>query len=307
MRPSYLNRDKQPPLLVQGDTVGILSTARSVEKKQLYDASKFLENLGLTVRLGSTIGLFEHQMAGTDAQRAEDFQAMLDDPEIKAIWCAKGGYGTVRIIDQLDFSKFLQNPKWIIGYSDVTVMHNHVHNLGIATLHAQMAVGFEKVSASAKESLKKALFGESLNHTIPTCNLNRLGTAEGILVGGNLSILYSLCGSASALNTAGKILFIEDLDEYLYHIDRMMMNLKRNGMLQNLAGLIVGGMTQMNDNAVPFGKTTEEIILNAVQEYDYPVCFDFPAGHVVDNRTLILGRKAQLQITSEIVELNFDH
>src|SRR5690554_5799209 len=231
---------------------------------------------------------------------------MMDNPEMKAIWCARGGYGTVRIIDKLDFSEFIKNPKWVIGYSDVTVLHSHLHNLGVESLHAQMHVQIETKSSESAQSIKKVLFGESYQVEFKNNQkLNRLGSAKGQLVGGNLSILYSLCGSPSAIKTDGKILFIEDLDEYLYHIDRMMMNLKRNGMLDHLAALIIGGMSDMNDNEIPFGKDAEAIILDAVEGSDYPVHFDFPAGHVEDNRTLIIGREASLDFDENRATLVF--
>jgi len=198
----------------------------------------------------------------------------------------------------LDFSNFVKSPKWIIGYSDVTVLHNHINqNFDIQTLHAAMPFGFKDNTSEALASIKKALFGENLVYQFNTHLLNINGVAQGELVGGNLSIIYCLTGTKSQLNTKGKILFLEDLDEYLYHIDRMMMNLDRAGMLKNLAGLVVGGMTDMNDNAVPYGKTAKEIILDAVREYNYPVCFDFYAGHINDNRALIMGAKVELSVS----------
>lgn len=314
---------KTPPSLKRGDSIGVVSTARKITRKELQPSIEFVENWGFKIVLGKSIDAEEHQYAGSDEVRTSDFQHMLDDPNINAIWCAKGGYGTVRIIDKLDFSKFIESPKWIIGYSDITVLHSHIHNLGMETLHAQILLGVEKKSKETAESIRKVLFGEeyviSLNpHKEPSYNTlqngskNRstdsfalLGKGQGELVGGNLSILYSLCGSKSAINTDGKILFIEDLDEYLYHIDRMVMNLKRNRMFENLAGLIVGGMTEMNDNIIPFGKTAEETIYDAVKEYDYPVCFDFPVGHIEDNRALIMGRKVELEVEASKVELRF--
>src|SRR5690554_5698373 len=265
-----------------------------------------LKSWGLKAVLGKSIEAEEHQFAGDEAIRATDLQAMMDNPEIKAIWCARGGYGTVRIIDRLDFSEFIKNPKWVIGYSDVTVLHAHLHNLGVESLHAQMPVQIETKSSESAQSIREVLFGE--NYQVEFKNnhkLNRTGSAKGQLVGGNLSILYSLCGSPSAIKTNGKILFIEDLDEYLYHIDRMMQNLKRNGMLDNLAAMIIGGMNDMNDNAIPFGKDAKSIILDAVEEYDYPVYFDFPAGHVEDNRALVIGREVSLEFDENRVTLAF--
>ncbi|MCZ4317757.1 LD-carboxypeptidase [Aequorivita viscosa] len=295
-----------PITLKKGDTIGIVSTARKVTKDELQPAINFLESWGLTAELGKTIDAEDHQFAGSDNLRAEDFQAMLDNPTIKSIWCARGGYGTVRIIDKIDFSNFKKNPKWIIGYSDMTVLHAHINNLGVETLHAQIFLGIESKSKEAAQSIKKVLFGESYNIQFkPTSHVEN-SSFSGELIGGNLSVLYSLLGSSSAIKTDGKILFIEDLDEYLYHIDRMMMNLKRSGMLKNLKALIVGGMTDMNDNAIPFGKTAEEIIFDTVKDYEYPVIYNFPAGHINDNRALIMGRKVTLEIQNSQVTLSFN-
>ena len=288
---------KTPEYLKKGDSIGVISTARKISKEELEASLKFIENWGFNIVFGKSIGAEDEQFAGNDNLRAADLQKMLDDPEIKAIWCAKGGYGTVRIIDKIDFSNFIKRPKWVIGYSDVTVLHSHIHNLGIETLHAQMVSGLETKTKETSDSLLDVLLGKDYEITYKTLNsLNRAGSSKGELIGGNLSMLYSLCGSNSTINTEGKILFIEDLDEYLYHIDRMIMNLKRNGMFENLAGLIVGGMTEMNDNTIPFGKTAEEIIWGTVKDFDFPVCFNFPAGHVEDNRALIIGREVELNV-----------
>ncbi len=297
-----------PNILQKGDTVAIVSTARKISKEELNPALKLLESWGLKYKLGKTIGAEENQFAGNDELRAADFQQMLDDPKIKAIWCARGGYGTVRIIDKLDFSKFKKNPKWILGYSDVTVLHSHIHNFGIETLHAQMPLDIEKKTPETAESIRKVLFGE--DYKIEVESSGSLTSAEaqtvnGILVGGNLSVLYSLCGSASEMKTDGKILFIEDLDEMLYHIDRMLMNLKRKGYLKNLKALIIGGMTEMKDNKVYFGKTAEEIIIDLVKEYNYPVITNFPAGHIKDNRALILGREIKINIEPLHIKIQF--
>jgi muramoyltetrapeptide carboxypeptidase len=229
---------------------------------------------------------------------------MLDDPEVKAIFSARGGYGAVRIIDTLDFTRFCAHPKWIAGYSDVTVFHAHIQqNFGIQTLHCTMPFSFSKDAAST-ELMGQALFGRLNEYTLTAHGLNRAGNGNGILCGGNLSLVYALAGTSSDIDTAGKILFLEDLDEYLYHIDRMMMQLKRSGKLAPLAGLIVGGMSDMKDNAIPFGKTAEEIIIDAVKEYDYPVCFGFPAGHGEKNFPLFSGRKASLNC-GETVSIKF--
>lgn len=285
----------QPEFLKKGDKIGIVACARKISKEELQPAIDIFQNWGLEVVLGKNIFNADNQFSGTDEERAADLQNMLNDTSIKAVISARGGYGTVRIIDKLDFSTFKKHPKWIIGYSDITVLHSHIHNMGIQTLHATMPINF-KVNEEATETLRKALFGEEIHYSFESHALNKNGKAEGILVGGNLSLLYALCGSNSDIDTKRKILFIEDLDEYLYHIDRMMMNLKRSGKLSELAGLIVGGMSDMKDNAIPFGKTAEAIILDAVKEYKYPVCFHFPCGHIDRNLAIILGRKVELEV-----------
>jgi len=287
-----------PPNLKKGDTIAIVATARKNIEDNLQPAISWLKNWGLEVVIGSTIGLDNNQLAGTDEQRATDFQTQLDNPNIKAIWCVRGGYGTVRMIDLLDFTKFKQSPKWIVGFSDVTVLHSHLNTMGYASIHGIMPIS-SKASEEAKESLRKAFFGEPLEYTVPCENLNRYGTAKGELVGGNLSILYSLFGSESAIDCSDKILFIEDLDEYLYHIDRMMMNLKRNGCLESLKGIIVGGMTKMKDNDIPWGKDALQIIDDVTKNYNIPIIYNFPAGHLADNRALIFGK----QVTMEVNDL----
>lgn len=290
-----------PPKLKKGDTIGIVSTARKISLAELKPAINIIERWGLQIKLGAHLFEEDNQFAGTILQRTSDLQTMIDDDSIKAILCARGGYGTVQIIDQIDFSKIIKNPKWIIGYSDVTVLHSHLNTLGIATMHATMPVNFLTNTKQALESLKNTLFGKTSILECDTHPFNRLGIAEGEIVGGNLSILYSLLGSNSDINTAGKILFIEDLDEYLYHIDRMMTNLKRNGKLDNLQGMIVGGMNDMNDNEIPFGKSAEQIILDYTKDYGFPICFGFPAGHLDDNRAILLGTKSKVEITAKKV------
>jgi muramoyltetrapeptide carboxypeptidase len=284
-----------PPYLKKGDTVALVATARKNIEDNLQPAISWLKNWGLEVVIGKTIGLDKNQLAGTDEERAADFQTQLDNPNIKAIWCVRGGYGTVRMIDLLDFTKFKQNPKWIVGFSDVTVLHSHLNNLGFASIHGIMPVS-SKATEEAKESLRKALFGEPLEYTVPCDTMNRYGTAKGELVGGNLSILFSLLGSPSAINCDDKILFIEDLDEYLYHIDRMMMNLKRNGCLESLKGIIVGGMTKMHDNEIPWGMNALEIIDDVTKKYNIPIIYNFPAGHMADNHALIFGKQVSMEV-----------
>lgn len=284
-----------PPFLKHGDKIGIVATARKISKAEIDPAIAILKNWGLEVILGRNLFKEYHQFSGTDQERSEDLQEMLNDNSVRAVISARGGYGSIRIIDHVDFSKFIQHPKWIIGYSDITVLHSHIHNMGVETLHATMPINFTK-NAEATETLRKALFGEELKYEVEPHPLNRKGFAKGKLIGGNLSLLYALSGSISDIDTKDKILFIEDLDEYLYHIDRMILNLKRAGKLNQLAGLIVGGMTDMKDNAIPFGKTAEEIIADVVSEFNYPVCFGFPAGHGEKNFALILGKEITLDL-----------
>ncbi|MBC8316238.1 MAG: LD-carboxypeptidase [Bacteroidales bacterium] len=293
----------QPPYLRKGDKIAIVSPARKITFEEVFPAMKLFEKWGFEVVLGTHVFGTNHQFSGTDEQRLQDLQQMLDDPTIRAVISGRGGYGTVRIIDKLDFTKFSQHPKWIIGYSDVTVLHSHIHrNFGIQTLHATMPVNMKESDTESVsiESLRKSLTGEKISYTKHITFHDRTGLTEGLLVGGNLSILNSLMESPSDIVTEGKILLLEDVDEYLYHVDRMMINLKRAGKLKHLKGLIVGGMTDMKDNEVPFGKNAEEIIVEAVSEYHYPVCFDFPAGHGKENVSLFLGRQAKLIVDEEV-------
>jgi muramoyltetrapeptide carboxypeptidase len=295
-----------PPFLKAGDKLAIVSPARCITFEEVYPAMKILQRWGLEVVLGTHVFSKSDQFAGTDEQRTRDLQHMLDDGSIRAILCARGGYGTVRTIDRLDFNEFTENPKWIIGYSDITVLHCHIQrHFGIETLHATMPVNMnEEASVESLESMRNVLFGTRITYALPRAPLCRTGRGEGPLTGGNLSILCSLMGSVSEPDTTGKILFLEDVDEYLYHIDRMMMTLKRAEKLDKLHGLIIGGMDRMNDNAVPFGKTANEIISEAVKEYGYPVCFGFPAGHGEKNLALVMGRNVKLTIGSR-VEMEF--
>jgi len=298
---------RTPAYLKKGDQVGLLAPARKITREGLQPAIEMLESWGLKVVFSEHLFAEENQFAGSDAQRAADFQDMLDNPEIRAVIAARGGYGCLRIIDRLNFFNFLLRPKWIVGYSDLTVFHSHVHNnTNVQTLHATMPVNF-LLDAESTESLRRALFGENLHYEWKngTAARNRPGTAEGQLVGGNLSLLYALNPSRSDINTHGKILFLEDLDEYLYHVDRIMLNLKRSWKLNGLAGLIVGGMDDMKDNAVPFGKTAEEIILEHVAEYSFPVAFGFPAGHGKKNVALKLGAQVRFEAGAENSKLEF--
>lgn len=256
-----------------------------------------LQSWDLKIVQGENLFAAHNQFAGDDKARARDLQVALDIPEVKAIFCARGGYGAGRILPLLDWKGFLKDPKWIIGLSDITYLHGHINsNLGVETIHGPMPAMFQSSSWNSAKCLKSAVFGELQETTFDGHKLNRTGTRSGELVGGNLSILYALSGTSYFPTTHGRILFIEDLDEYLYHIDRMMLNLKLSGHLENLEGLIVGGLTEMNDNAIPFGKTAQEIVLEYADEFAFPVCFDFPAGHVEENMSMYFGREITLTV-----------
>lgn len=295
----------RPPYLKQGDTVAIVSTARKVTRNEVKRSVEILKSWGLEVQLGKNLFKEYNQFSGSDEERAADFQRALNSKTVNAILFARGGYGTVRIIDAIDFKKFSKNPKWLIGFSDITVIHSHVHrHCGVETLHAPMSLNIPNLNPAGLDVFRKTLFGERLSYsitkqTVSAEKLNRQGKSRGVLVGGNLSILYSVMGSQSDIDTSGKILFLEDLDEYLYHIDRMMMNLKRNGKLDNLAGLLIGSMSEMKDNTIPFGKTAEEIIAEAVEGYTFPVWFGFPSGHIPNNYPLIMGREVTLTVADK--------
>ena len=287
-----------------GDRVGIISTARKISFQELNPAIEILESWGLEVVLGEFLFEVDNQFAGTVEKRVVDLQHMIDDDTIRVILCARGGYGTVQVIDKIDFSKLYKDPKWIIGYSDVTVLHSHLNQFGLATLHATMPINFSKNTQKSLDSLHNSLFGIQNIIKASSHKFNRLGKVKGEVIGGNLSILYSLLGSRSDINTDGKILFLEDLDEYLYHIDRMIINMKRNGKFNNLKGVIIGGMGDMNDNDTPFGKTAEEIILEHIKEYNFVFCFGFPSGHLEDNRSIRLGVDSVLEINENGVTLS---
>jgi muramoyltetrapeptide carboxypeptidase len=295
-----------PPYLKKGDDVILIATARKTSSDELDPAITIIKSYGLNVILGEHIFEIDNQFAGTDLERKTDLQWALNHKTAKAIIIARGGYGSVRLVENLDFSEIKKHPKWLVGYSDVTVLHNALHNEGLATLHATMPLNFTK-NEEATKSLFDALFG-NLNATKINGNLflNKDGNVSAEIVGGNLSLIYSLSGTPFDLNTDGKILFLEDLDEFLYHIDRMMMQLKLSGKLKNLAGLIVGGMSDMKDNQIPFGKTAEEIIFDAIKDYDYPVCFNFPAGHIDRNLALYFGKKASLIVNSGSVTVSYN-
>ena len=297
---------KIPPYLKKGDTVAIVFSSRKFFPEDAKPAIDLLESWGLKVKLGKTIGLDSCQLGGTDTERAADFQEQLDNDNIKAIWCARGGYGTVRIIDLIDFTKFKKHPKWVMGFSDVTVLHSHINTLDVATLHSIMPFTVPKAPEEVKQTFKNALFGIKNSYIIPSKSYDRKGVAKGELVGGNLSIIYSLLGSKSSIDTKDKILFIEDLDEYLYHVDRMLQNMKRNDYFKNVKGIIVGSMRDMHDNEIPFGQNEVQLITEIVKDLNIPIAFEFCAGHQKDNRTLMLGSHVDFEVNETEIKLTFE-
>jgi len=287
-----------PPYLKKGDTIGICCPAGNITTEDIQPALLKINEWGFNVKVGSSIGKKDFTFGGTDEERAADFQQMMEDKTVKAILCARGGYGAVRIVDKLDFKKLKNNPKWIIGFSDVTVFHSHINaNHRIATIHSKMCNSFpsdwskaEPVQIETIESIRKCLVGEKTKQLFTPNEKNKTGLAIGELVGGNLKTIESLAGSRSDIDTKDKILFVEDTGEYLYSIDRMFWNLKRTGKLTNLKGLIIGGFkVKPDDPGEEFGKTLEDIVLEKVSEYKYPVCFDFPVGHQKNNFALKCG------------------
>jgi len=295
-----------PPYLKEGDTIGIVCPAGQMPYEKAQTAITTLQQWGFMTKTGATLGAQYNYFSGTDEERLEDLQRRMDDDSIKAILCARGGYGTSRIIDKLNFKKFKSNPKWIIGFSDISILHAHLFTkYNIASLHAPMAAAFTDNGYKNEyvRSLHDALLGKKALYTCKSHPFNSNGKATGRLVGGNLSLLAHLQGTGSAIRTKNKILFIEDIGEYIYNIDRMMYQLKRGGKLKDLAGLIVGGFTQMRDTEVPFGQTAEEIIRDVVKEYNYPVCFNFPVSHEKENYALKIGVKYKLTVNKKNVSL----
>jgi len=316
---------KIPPYLQKGDTIGLVCPAGYMAIEKVITCINTLKDWGYSVKIGNTVGSnSSNYFSGNDEERLNDFQQMLDDDEVKAVLCARGGYGLSRIIDEISFKKFKEQPKWIIGYSDITVLHSHVYsNYYISSIHAPMASAFneepdpdhilpDKSSVEAVKkgfkneyvlSLKNVLEGKKIKYQVPVHEFNKKGEAIGELIGGNLTLLAHLVGTDSDIKTKGRILFIEDVGEYLYNIDRMMFQLKRSGKLSKLAGFIVGGFTDLKDTERPFGQTVYEIIWHAVKEYDYPVCFDFPVSHEKENYALKIGIGYKLKVTKSKVIL----
>ena len=288
-----------PSALKAGDSIGIISAARKISLAEIEAAIEIIKSWGLKAVIGETIGAAHFQFAGDDEFRRKDLQHMLDDDSIKAILFARGGYGSVRIIDDIDWRKFLKHPKWLCGFSDTTVIHSHLLSVyNIPSVHSIMGINFSTATFDSIESLRKILFGQKVSYEIPAHELNRKGKAKGMLCGGNLSLIYSLIGTSSDVDTSGKILFIEDIDEHLYHVDRMIMALKRAGKFEHLAGLVAGYFNDMKnkDESNPYGKSAYEIIAEHISEFDFPLCFGFPAGHEPDNRPLVMGAEWKLEV-----------
>ncbi|MCF7559691.1 LD-carboxypeptidase [Sabulilitoribacter multivorans] len=294
----------QPPYLKIGDTVAIVAPSGILKNrtKEIDQAKDLLKSWGLNVVVGKHVFSKANHFAGTDDERCEDFQNALNDPTVSAIWCARGGYGTVRILDKLDFSIFKKKPKWVIGYSDITALHNQIHNVGVESIHAMMCTSLQDDLSSIAETVstfKDAIFGKSLSYTLKGSKHNKTGQASGELVGGNLTMLHTMLGSKTSIDVSGKILFIEEIGEYKYHIDRMLQSLKRAGYFDDCKGLIVGDMSKLRKNTTLWGTSVEQLILDALADFDFPIAFNMPAGHEKDNRAMILGRTIQLTVGSE--------
>ena len=304
---------KIPPYLKPGDTIGITCPSGYITIEDVQPAVDKIKEWGFEIRIGDTVGVRDFTFAGSDEQRTKDFQNMIDDNLMQAIMLGRGGYGAVRIIDAIDFKNFAKHPKWIIGFSDATIFHSHINkNFGIATIHSKMCNSFPSVGNNTTpqqidsiESIRKCLIGEAMHYDAFPNTFNKTGIAEGILVGGNLSILENLAASKSDIDTDGKILFIEEVEEYLYNIDRMLWNLKRSGKFDKLKALIACGFNNIkpDDPGEDFGKTVYEIVLEKVKEYNYPVCFDFPVGHQKENYALKCGVKHRFNVSDNSVTL----
>ena len=300
----------RPEYLKAGDTIAIVAPSGVLNDHENYinKAKKLLESWELNVIIEKNVFNNYGHFSGTDKERTKDFQRALDDKTISAIWCARGGYGAMRIIDDLDYTEYLKTPKWIIGYSDITAIHNDLHILGSESIHSIMCKSIEDKDINNDRSiqaLKDVLFGNKLSYNFNNKPENKLGKTSGQIVGGNLTLLHGLIGSKSSINTDGKILFIEDLGEYHYHIDRMLISLKRAGYFDHCNGLIVGDFSDLRKNTTPFGKNIKEIILDAVKEFDFPVLFDFPAGHEELNMPIILGRDIIMDINNSQSTIEF--
>ncbi|MCX7548500.1 LD-carboxypeptidase [Xanthomarina sp. F1114] len=292
---------KQPPFLKAGDTVAIVAPSGILKGRasEIQQAKSLLKSWGLNVVVGKHVFNQNNHFAGTDDERCEDFQEAMDNSSISAIWCARGGYGAVRILDKLDFTKLKERPKWLIGYSDITALHNQFHNEGFETIHALMCTSLSDDPNDITETIdtfKKAIFGEPLSYTLKGSAYNKTGTVSAPLVGGNLTMLHTMLGSKTSIDTSGKILFIEEIGEYKYHIDRMLQSLKRAGYFDDCAGLLVGDMSKIRKNTTAWGSSIEQLILDALADYNFPIAFNMPAGHEKDNRAMVLGETIKMTV-----------
>lgn len=294
-----------PTSLQNGDLVYLCAPAKAIEENYVLAAEQWLSQIGLrSVRSKNLTGR-HHYFSGTELERLSDLQEGIDQPEAKAIWCMRGGYGSIQLLDGLQWAQFIREPKWLIGFSDICVLHHKIQSLGYQSIHGTMALNIEKNSNQAKQRLQDLLFGKRISFEIEAHSLNQIGSCTGLLIGGNLSIVYSMIASPDAYDFRQAILFIEDLGEHLYHIDRMLHKLRRTGALEQISGLIIGGMTDLEDTDVPFGKSLEELILAHFPYRKIPLCFDFPAGHIDDNQAMILGAMVHLEVNTAQVVLSY--
>lgn len=289
----------RPPFLRPGDTIAIVSPAKAIEAHHIDHAKALFEAAGMQVLIGGHAYGQHNYFSGTDEQRLHDFQAALDNPDVKAIICARGGYGCVRIAEQLQWANLLREPKWIVGFSDVTVLHQKAFRLGVQSIHATMPLNYRENSPEALDSLWETLLKGTTDHRWQASPHNLSGSATGTLIGGNLSIIYSLLATPLTFDFDGAILFLEDVGEQLYHLDRMFQTLKLSGALDRIAGLVIGGMTDMKETAVPTGWTMEQVVLDALKYRKIPVAFDAPIGHIGDNRAVICGKEARLEVSMD--------
>lgn len=294
-----------PPALQSGDLVYLCAPAKAIEESYILAAEKWLTHIGLRSIRSKNLTGRHHYFSGSAHERLADLQEGIDHPEVKAIWCARGGYGSVQLVDSLQWASFIREPKWLIGFSDICVLHHKIQSVGIQSMHATMALNIEKNSAASKTRLKELLFGEKTPFAIAPHRQNKFGKASGVLIGGNLSIIYSMLATPERYDFNGAILFIEDLAEHLYHIDRMLYALRKNGALAQISGLIIGGLTDLEDTDIPFGKAVEELILAHFDYRKIPICFDFPAGHIDDNQALLLGAKVELEVSERQCLLSY--
>jgi muramoyltetrapeptide carboxypeptidase len=294
-----------PPSLMSGDLVYLCAPAKAIEEHFIIEAENWLHSIGLRALRSHNLTGRHHYFSGTELERLADLQEGMDHPEAKAVWCVRGGYGCVQILDGLQWAQFIREPKWLIGFSDICVLHHKIQSLGFQSIHGTMALNIAKNSAAAKTRLCDLLFGQKINFELDAKPFNQIGNASGTLIGGNLSIVYSMLATPERYPFNDAILFIEDLAEHLYHIDRMFHALQKTGALAQINGLIVGGMTNLEDTDVPFGKTIEELILAHFKYRKIPICFDFPAGHIDDNQALAIGAMVHLDVNNERVVLSY--